>query len=1006
MKLIDSNARPLMTSPATAPLRTTEVTPQVSVPVTAPPADELKHRKPDSYAIGQPAEPATESRLPEALPEPELKPVSRLNSRFSTSVIANANFVQIGKTQVLLDLRRVSLGNPMLLRDLNRDLQRLDNPRNRQEALDFSAQTSSLVDSIRHGGQAVELPIAPALRQGPARVFQSLEAALADTQKHSGTQALMQLPDKGGKPVFAVVDLSKAGLEASDLLAGQSGTVLLMGEDQKLQILSQGQPTPEQELDLAKALSDLVQADRAGGFDRSRAGTQEAGKMPVYQHNLSTVLTYLNQLPSSTDARVLQTILQSKLQLLPVSTQSIPGTEQVIGVHRKDFAKTVEFLQNQLAGLDAEWAATTEPVALERLEGLKGKLQQEITTAINTGLRIEQANISLKMRVGSLAAILDVLAATPEQLETQLGDYSEMLARMDPQSDLFREGFEADPKVMHKQLDTRFSFDRGGMFRQLARNTGAIESWRGYLTATLQTQRKSFAKYAPREGGKIAPGAQKTLDLLDHLVIQLKDSGDKASVLKVMHTTRSSLLAAVKQAGSDWAGISPKEARLMATIDSGLQTYLADYDQILDELGAFEAELEDKRGLLIIPPESPISQTKLSQYQQAYVKRTHRLIDAAKPGTKLEKLKLLLQSLQMLTSPNTLKKVVDQAVSIDEVKRRITELGEDPEIKSYFEGIQAGCLRTTFGRETMPAQIQADYLLSRDFQDYLSVLSPELSQQTLKRELDLLGSMDEKLLQSVSEELFGVVILDRSHELLADLPPEAREAAITAVLKDIDDIYNKTASRPLGISSAVAGALNSMTREEIRATGSTGRLLDKVITRLEGMKTGKKALEYLKEVKQNGKLGALGAAFGLVGLGAKFPPADFKGLVDFSSSSITLLSSGSDVCKVFNTLPESRVTRAFAVLETYGPVGDLLGMAVGGADAFNEFRYGDNFGGAMKVGGVLSTGIGALATAGLVGGPVLLISATVAGAAFWLADTLLAESDQQTLLKRAGLLKA
>lgn len=948
----------------------------------------------DRYQAGTSAPANPEPPSLSDMPEPELRPVQRLNTRLSAAVIANANFVRIGNTSVLLDLRRVSLGNPILLNDLGRGLTKLEQPGQTQSALDFSVKSQSLVDSVRHGSQAAApLPIDAALIKGTPHQHDSLEQALADAKKQPGTQVVMPMCDAQGQQSFYVANL-KPGVNPATLTP-QSGTVLIAGPDHKIQLISQGD-SPERSQDLAKALVDMIQDDRTAGFDRSKAGTQETSKMPVYQHNLNQALAFLTTLPDNTTNRALRAVLVSKLQLLPVGKAQIPGTDQTVGAYRKDYSQAVSGLEKALADYTASPAADPEVVTL---------LQQEISTAITTGMRIEGANTAIKMRVGALATIFETLAQTPEQLNQRVNQYMLLKGNIDPNLPYRDQAFAKDDKFMRKALDTEGLFGRGGMFKHLATQADAVNNGRDLLVQTLLVQREVFARYAPREGGEITSGAQKTLDLIDHQISELQQNpADDTEMLKIMHSARSELLKAVSQAGSQWAGISPKEAGILANIDKGLQTYLADYDVILDQFDALDAELEDKRMLLLHPPESTVTPGKLNKFQNAYIKEVQRILAVAPRDSKLEKLKLLLQSLQVLSSPDTLKKTADLAVPVEEVKRRINELWQDPQVAGYFEGIQRLTMRKTFGDEGVLIKEQTDFLLSRDFKDYRDVLPPAERKQVLERELRVLASFNKQAAQEVALELAGAEILNYSPQVLASLSPEARKNAVSEGLKGIDEAYSTTLGKPVSVAGAIGDAMGLLTPDEMRLAGHPDQLFDTLIKKLDKHPHGAAAVNYLKDIKDSGHFGAFTAAVGVIGLGGKFPPEDFKGTLDFTGSAAGLLASGKDVYKVFGP-GKVGMTNLLDSAAKLGPVGEVLGMVVGGVDSFVDFHDGDTFGGAMKAGGVASSGVGLLVSAGLMGGPVLLIGATVAGGAFWLADTLGGESDQETIFRRAGILK-
>ena len=363
-----------------------------------------------------------------------------------------------------------------------------------------------------------------------------------------------------------------------------------------------------------------------------------------------------------------------------------------------------------------------------------------------------------------------------------------------------------------------------------------------------------------------------------------------------------------------------------------------------------------------------------------------------------------------MSSPDTHANVVKDCIPLEDAQKKLALLLQDPELQAKFERIRDDVLHDEYGYLAQPAQDMADYMLSRDFKDYLGMLPEAQQSQILKRQLEKLSFLDPALAKKVQQEIVAQHVADNPLSVLIKLAPDKRQNAIQSVLKTIDDSWSNSLGRPTSAGSSLATALAGLSHEEWGKAHNPSDLYSMWMARVETLPEGsvrQDAMEYLQKVKNSGGLGSLMAVFTLVGMGAKVPPADFKGALDFTSSSMSFASSGSEFLKAFgkaDLLESTLIGQGIKELEGLGPIGDMLGVVSGTMDSYQEFNNGDYVGGAFKLAGAGSSAASVFVAAGMLN-PVSLGVATAAGLVFWLGDTFLGESDQETILRRAGVIK-
>lgn len=455
--------------------------------------------------------------------------------------------------------------------------------------------------------------------------FKSLDEAVQFANKDAGDEAIVAVKDEQGNEQFAVVDL-KAGAQASALFEPNSGVsfgALITRQDKKIEFVAN--PAESQDISYNRTLSMARMAahDNVSGLKSSEAYDQTAGKMPTLQANLSTVMSQLNATEKvladqqtklkgeiaeleaaspkdenaiagkkrelsqsetrSKEVTVYREIMTARMQILPQSQLTIPGSETKIGSLRGKGPEALKPLTARIESLEKDLAAEQakpDPKDIETITRLKAQisdLRSSVSNVTVQDLQAKQAAIAIRIRIGSLVKIDDALGKAQSKLAGQQSELAKLHQDLkNAPTDQIKQGIEAKVKKLE----------------------GEIESTRKDLIKTMEQERDTFTKHAPRVGGKLQKGAQAAVDLLNTQIAKLKSveglPADKigAAVSEVQKTYREAeLLQEVKDAAKTFSGITPIEGQKIGEIVGKTNQYLTDYEKAKSDLKDLEVDI-------------------------------------------------------------------------------------------------------------------------------------------------------------------------------------------------------------------------------------------------------------------------------------------------------------------------------------------------------------------------------------------------------------------------------
>ncbi len=906
---------------------------------------------------------------------------------------------------------------------------------------------------------------------GELKTYGSLEQAVeAANKRNRGSELIVAVQGEKGVE-YALIEL-KGNATPQEVLAtlGDQAEAYITDKNGGLTPVVPENESREAAYQRVSGLAKMAVADNAKGFDRNRAGTQEVDKMPTYRRNLSTVKKQLDHTLQrlDTDMQTAQselkalekagkgntpeantlrqdmvtmsrqredlstskTLLTVRLLQTPKSSQQIPNSDLKYGQYRSQPRKLSNILQDRLDQINTKLMVTRDPALRKDLEAQRDQLQKEDMGVYKRYHQIQVAQMHTDMRVGALASMNQKLTQARADLKDQVTELNKAELKL-----ATLKGPELEKQKKHvNYLRKRINDNRKLLIKHL---------------------QKDIANY--KEHASSRRGAVDAIKLLEKQVDKLKalGAGKEDQLLVTLDNTHELLLESIKDAGNKFIGITPGEVKALLELDTKTDDYISDYIGAQSKIDGLKKEIAQKQALYNDPTmkQTLIGDAQMSALEKAYVKSIQGKIKNAKSGP-LAKMKKLYAALEMSKNPNIdadLRKRID----VKAIEAKIAALGKEPEVIKAFADAKKEAMKEVFG-DKPAAQELKKHLLSPKFQAYLDLLPEHEKAAILKADLAKLAFADPKAAAEVQEALIGREIQKKSVTILKSLPPGERAGAIEKVLKAMDKPVTG-ADKTAKVADALAKTFDAMDAKEAKAFEA---LVDKM--RRGDAEAGTKVFDILN--KKLDKMGAAGidakgfiqrmgnskkfAGFltftAIVGAGGKLPAAikegDFNAIGQFGAAAagaasntsalvakmvgfdadsiLSDMKKGAGAFKTADTAADlqkatrlGRTAKALKVMEVLGPIGDLAGAGFDFYNASNEFKNGDNFGGAMKV----TSGVAGLAGAGasiaIIAGasgpaaPVVLVGATVVGLVAWGADELWGESEEETFLRNLGVLK-
>ncbi len=1044
------NIRRLRTSPVSASTLPSKVNPPPASPLSSPQESPSEARPEDVFVKGQ----ASETQAPEQNRTENTEaageaagipaPVQRLDGRIQTT----GGGVRLEKERLLTVLRTATQNT---------------SPEKTRAASALHQEFKALAKHVLVGKD----------QEPKVKTYESLEKAVeAANQNNAGSELIVAIQNPDGKTAYAVIELKGAptpeSLAAAVAELGPQAEAYFTRQNGELTSVKPPQESSSQQYQRVKALADVATADNARGFDRNRAGTQEADRGVAYRANLSTAKqeldTTLKVLDAETRAlseqvdqlrktgelsspegvalqkklstlhqqretlETSRTIIHGRLLQIAPASGNIPGTEQGYGALRNRPEKIQAQLQERISQIDSRLMVTRDPALREQLQSQKQELRQEMIGVSQRNLEHREAGLRMKIRLGALAKMNQSLQTAHDNLT------------------------QNTQKLM--MLEDRLPHLKG---EELAKTQADIQRLRAKINGdrkTLINEMETAIGVFKKNAQMGQKGAQDAVTLLEEQVKKLKSiaPGEERNVLTTVDATRELLLESVKEAGRLFVGITPKEASALVDLDTKTDDYISDYLGAESKLEALKKSVSEKQSIYNDPAIRPslIGEQQMTKLQEAYVKNVQKKIKDAKTGD-LKKLGELYAALEMANNPKIDKKLRDR-IDVDAVKAKIAEMSNSPEVMKAFDEAKQEAVKEVFGEQPVAQELKA-HLLNPRYQAYLDLLPETERKAVLEADLAKLAFADPRAAAEVQQELVGREFQAQSVVMIKSVPADKRASAFSQAMDKLNTGVDKNAK----IADALAQTLDKLTPEEAQKTAfwikqmqngdatAGQKLKDLLISKVgDAQGKGKATIHFLERMSASGKLGGLLALtavvtagfklpekfdkehaaaigqFGVAAVGATSSSASFiAGLIDFDADTILkdikngtqLVDRGSDAANLRHLNRLNKAAKVLKVMEFLGPIGDIAGAGFDFYAASDEFSKGDTFGGSMKVlsgaSGVVGAGAGIAIVAGASGplAPAVLIGATVAGLVFWGADEMWGESDEETFLRNLGVLK-
>ncbi|MBF2052119.1 MAG: hypothetical protein IGS03_01490 [Candidatus Sericytochromatia bacterium] len=902
--------------------------------------------------------------------------------------------------------------------------------------------------------------------------FNSLEAAMEyANSKKTGAELIVAVKGPDGQAQYAVIPL-KYGQKPEAVKAALAETApakaYLTDTNGWLQPLKPAEENNSSRFARVQELSQTALNDNARGLDRNRAGTWDRNRGQAYQQNMLSVHAevletqqvlqdekaglehQLQELKAQGQGESLaavalrsrlntlgqqlqelgtaRSILESRLSQQSKSTREIPGADMTIGQDRNHPERIQERLQQQLNILESRMLVATKE-ELPALETQREQLVNEMRDVSKRHMEAQAAELSYRMRMGSLATMGQGLDKAQKKLEQKIQKLDQLEIRM--------AGLKGDElKAVQCEVNSlRLEIDKE----------------RKELIKVLKAETKVFEAHANMK----ERGAKAAVDLLNLQVKKLEALGDldPRRTLEAVKETQSQLIATVEEAGDKFAGIRPTEAKALVSVSQQTDAYIKDYQKAQTQLKGLQEDIHRKTNLLQNPPVSAVGPQQLTAMQKAYFAKVQDKLKAAPEGSDLEKLKNLYIALEMSNDPKV-DETLRQRIDVNKVQAEIQALSQKPEVQKVFEDARAEALQEVFGKHNAADEL-ANHILSPAFQEHLSLLPQEEQAAILKAELGKLQFINPAKAAEVQEQLLAQELISKSGTLLKNAPLQDSKSGFEQAFALINTPLNaadKTAkvldaSAKASIADDLAKAMQQMTPEDqqklerlLKDSIHNPKSEAAIAKMLEGkLPKHSPAIEKLQGLSKSNKLGAFITLAATIATTGKIPDAfqkgDIKSMADFASSAFSVAGGANGIVKMFgvNLLKNpgaanvskiaegtqavtafsdlTKAGKALRAMEFLGPVGDVLTVGLDGYGSYKDFSDGDYVGGGAKLvsAGAAGTsavvGVMILAGASGPGAPFVLAGATIVGLVAWGVDAAFGESDEETFLRQLGVLE-
>ncbi len=415
-----------------------------------------------------------------------------------------------------------------------------------------------------------------------------------------------------------------------------------------------------------------------------------------------------------------------------------------------------------------------------------------------------------------------------------------------------------------------------------------------------------------------------------------------------------------------------------------------------------------KRLALSKLPASPISNKQLEAAGKKYIKLLQGAVKKAKKGSLLHQMGELMAAMSLTKDPKY-KSRIDTA----KLNRKFAQLMKNPRLQKQLAALKtkasASVIQTQWGQS--PAKTLEKHLRGEEFQQRLKLLSPTDQKKLISGELRKLMSMDRTAGLRTAKHLLNRNVLENRLNILKNLPPAKREAAIKKALIKA----GVTVDKVTGLAGAISSTIGNL--DEAAAAGNAPRKLMAALTKARANPKMAAALKTLQGLDKKGILGSVVTMATLFGMGTAGLPKNLQDATALTANSLKALSLSNDVAKLLGFTEEAmaagkflKLGKALKAMKFLGPVADALTAGLDFYGALKELEDGDTVGAVSKFvsagSGVAGVAAGIAIAAGSTGvGIPLAIGAAVVGMGAWLVDSLWGKTPQESLLSRVGVLK-
>ena len=473
-----------------------------------------------------------------------------------------------------------------------------------------------------------------------------------------------------------------------------------------------------------------------------------------------------------------------------------------------------------------------------------------------------------------------------------------------------------------------------------------------------------------------------------------------------------------------------------ALADSGMNKKDPDWDRFVSVIASSHDE-ELKTNALNRLKNSPISKREMQSVAMRVEENFGRVLAEAPEGSNLEYLRNLYYARHLGENPS---EDFHKKIDLDHVNKEIERTLERPDVVAVMHGIRRQSVAQTF-QDKDPAQLQADYLTGKDFQQRLQLLPPKESEALLKSELGKLQALNPELVEGTATKVMQNQFQSTLEDQLQALPEserhnhqaqaidklmeadpkfraeverlltQAEEDPELAALLSEEDPDSGKAGAGLGVSKKATAAAHKMTKllKVAKVAGrpgadglAIGEKPDAVVKALSKAMPDS-VVKSLSKLNETGVLSSINGGAAMLSLGLHFPPKNLQDGLTVLGDATSIYGDVKHMATLANRvgLLSSRATGAihaskflkFAKLA--GPIGAGIG-AIGDTIQVGQELMNDDYGGAA---GKLTSGIGAAVIFAAPGWGLLLFAGGMA------IDHFFGESPEETMLRQLGVFR-